>query len=108
MGWLLIVLVALWVLGGYLVFRFGTRPPNRAGKSLSRTASHRLALVGDRIQVDLACSSAGVPLLPREKREPWDIMLVIDHSSSMGEGPGSALDETCKARSLARVTAHAR
>ena len=65
-------------------------PHTPESHALFRTAGRRLMRVGERMDVCLHASAQGVP--PPARQEPCDIVLLIDHSSSMGGGPGSALE----------------
>nr|VFK31305.1 MAG: von Willebrand factor type A domain-containing protein [Candidatus Kentron sp. MB]VFK75427.1 MAG: von Willebrand factor type A domain-containing protein [Candidatus Kentron sp. MB] len=93
----LLCFLLLWVAVGYALFFFGTGNSVRNSPVIRRTASHKLALVGERIEVSLSCAAIGIPPAPTTEHPRWDIVLLIDHSGSMGDGPGSALDEARKA-----------
>ena len=103
---LLLATLALWIAIGYVLFWFGNRHPRSGTQPLIRTANQSLCLVGDRIEVCLACSTAGLPETSGVAEQvPWDIILVIDHSVSMGAGSGSALAEAKQAAiNLAQTT----
>jgi uncharacterized protein YegL len=101
MSTLLIILAALslWVLGGLVFFWLGGLGSRATRKRpLVRSAYPRLCLSGDNIEVKLSCSTRGMPAPERDSPIiPWDLILLIDHSGSMGSGAGSPLDEARKA-----------
>ncbi len=92
----LLVLLALWAGAGTLVFWWGTRTPWPGSRRLVRTCGRRFAFVRQEVPVDLWVSAHG---LPRESQQPVPhrVMLVLDHSGSMGSGPGSALEHSRQA-----------
>ena len=89
MIWILLLLV-LWVGGGYLLLHLGTRP---TGTDYKRTTEAQVVAVGERLGVTLELAP------PRLEKEtpPHDVILAIDHSGSMGRGPGSPLREALRA-----------
>jgi Mg-chelatase subunit ChlD len=87
----LALLLLLWVLAGAAVFAWGTWTPRPGSRRLVRTASARVARVGDPVEVRLWPAAPGVPAR-RGPPEPRRVVLVLDHSSSMGGGPGSPLE----------------
>ena len=105
---LLIILgiLGLWIGVGCMLFLIYGRSPQLGSRTLTRGVGRRLYLVGDQVQVNLGCSNTGLPSVSTVKKStPWDIVLVIDHSSSMGAGVGSALEEAKQAAiNLVRTT----
>jgi uncharacterized protein YegL len=99
-------MLALWIIIGVGLFALVGRNPRPGGGALVRRVDRRLCLAGERVRVTLECSAAGLPQpKPAEGTTPWNLVLVIDHSSSMGTGTGSALDEARKAAiNLVRTT----
>ncbi len=109
MGFLTLLLLAaliLWIVTGYALFWYRNRHPRPGTRPLVRTASQHLCLVGDRVEVSLRCSAVGLPeTSAATDLTPWDIILVMDHSLSMGTGSGSALAEAKQAAiNLAQTT----
>jgi hypothetical protein len=99
---LLLALLLVWVLVGQALFWWGVRAPAPRARALARTADHRILLVGERLSVALHAAAHGIP--SPAKREPWDIVLLVDHSASMGAGRGSALETAKRAMiNLART-----
>ncbi len=91
-------LLSLWILVGVLLHILVGRNPTRKQPPLARGVSRRLCVEGDMLTVRLTCRAEGLPVVHADTVcTPWDIVLVIDHSGSMGSGPGSALDEARKA-----------
>jgi Mg-chelatase subunit ChlD len=94
--WLLaslaLLLVSGWVGAGLLLLFLGSR---KAGTGYQRRTQKRVYSVGENIEVELR--------LTPERRdstvEPQDIVLLLDHSTSMGGGPGSPLREAVRAAS---------
>jgi hypothetical protein len=118
----LLLLLGLWVLVGLLLLWFGAPRLSMIGdagihlvrhgrsyldklagiamfglagglakdRPLIRQVDRRWLLVGEQVQVSLQASAHGVPEV--RKAEPWDIALLVDHSGSMGSGPGSPLE----------------
>jgi len=100
------LLLGLWILIGVFIHLLVGRNPKQGSKPILRSVDRRICLVGHTIEVSLDCSAAGLPRPAIDaKVTPWDLILVIDHSSSMGTGTGSALHEARKAAiNLVRTT----
>ena len=103
---ILSLILLLWVLLGLALYWLGGRNPKPGSQPLVRRVDRRLCLVGDSVGVTLSCSTTGLPQArDAANGAPWDLVLVIDHSSSMGSGLGSALQEARKAAiNLVRTT----
>lgn len=102
----LLAVLLIWVGVGYALYWYRGRVPESGSKPLIRRASHPMCLVGDQVDITLACSSIGLPRDKSDSRpEPWDIVLLLDHSGSMGSGVGSPLEEAKQAAiNLVRTT----
>ncbi len=99
-------LVFLWILIGVALYLLVGPNPKPDKRPLTRSIDRRLCLVGDTLEVTLRCSATGLPW-PQidDSAPPWDLVLVIDHSASMGSGTGSALQEAHQAAiNLVRTT----
>lgn len=92
----LALLLLLWVAAGAAVFAWGTWTPRPGSRRLVRTASARVARVGDEVGVRLWPAALGVPVR-RGEPEPRRVVLVLDRSVSMGDGPGSPLQHARRA-----------
>jgi uncharacterized protein YegL len=92
----------LWVVAGLATFWWGTRTPQPGTRRLVRTCGRRIAFVGSEVPVDLWPSAQGLPARQAELRS-HRVVLVLDHSGSMGSGPGSGLEA---ARSAALSFVH--
>ena len=105
MLYILILLLALWVLAGLALYIWQEPNPKGHRGPLSRRVNRRLCVVGDHVKVTLECSARGLPPLPAQDQQLWDLALVIDRSGSMGFGEGSALNEAARAAiNLIRTT----
>lgn len=103
-AWLLL-LALVWIGVGLALFWWGTRTPAPGSRRLVRTCGRRFAFVHQEVPVDLWPAAKG---LPRPKRPPREqrVLMVLDHSGSMGRGPGSSLEHAKRAAvSFARSTA---
>lgn len=101
---LLFPLAALGGMYGYVALR----SPDPGSAPLVRTADRRMAWVGDSVTVRLHVNGDRfVPAsAPVRAGRPHVSVLVIDRSSSMGSGPGSALESARSAAGyFARVVA---
>ncbi|MDQ3803389.1 MAG: VWA domain-containing protein [Acidobacteriota bacterium] len=87
---LALLLVAGWVGAGLLVLFLGSR---KAGTVYERRTQKRIYSVGENIEVNLRLT----PERQDGAVEPQDIVLLLDHSTSMGSGPGSPLREAVRA-----------
>ncbi|HET8799357.1 MAG TPA: vWA domain-containing protein, partial [Thermoanaerobaculia bacterium] len=90
---LLIAVIALllWVGTGVALFRWNARP---RGTEFTRAADRALLPVGGNVRVSLQVVP---PALPATSVEPHDVVLLLDHSPSMGDGPGSVLSAALRA-----------
>ena len=103
---LLTSILALWIFVGVVLFWLFGYTPRPGTRALVRSVDRRICLVGDEVGVTLSASAKGLPAPQmNDSVTPWDIVLVIDHSGSMGSGVGSALHEARKAAiNLVRTT----
>jgi Mg-chelatase subunit ChlD len=86
----LLLLLALWVGAGLLLLARGSR---RLGSDYQREVARRVCAVGEEVEVALRLvAPVRMPLA-----DDHDVLLVIDHSGSMGSGPGSPLREAVRA-----------
>ncbi len=92
----LLILLLSWVAAGLLIFWLGTRTPRPGSRRLLRTCRRKIAFVGSEITVELWPTAQN---LPRESAtsDTRRVVLVLDHSGSMGRGPGSGLEEARRA-----------
>jgi uncharacterized protein YegL len=93
MWWLassVLLLMIAWIGAGLLVLFLGSR---KAGTVYERRTQKRIYSVGENIGVNLRLT----PERQAEPSEPHDIVLLLDHSTSMGGGPGSPLREAIRA-----------
>lgn len=93
MWWLaasVLLLVVGWIGVGLLVLFLGSR---KAGMVYERRTQKRIYSVGENIEVNLRLT----PERHAAPVEPHDIVLLLDHSMSMGGGPGSPLREAIRA-----------
>ena len=86
----LLALLALWVGSGLLLLMRNSR---RSGTDYRRGATKRVYVVGEEIEVDLRLVAPAKIQLA----DDHDVLLIIDHSGSMGSGPGSPLREAVRA-----------
>ncbi|MCA1565901.1 MAG: VWA domain-containing protein [Acidobacteria bacterium] len=93
MTWIILALLALsglWIGAGLLLLKRGSR---RVGTDYRRGVAERVYVVGQEIEVDLRLvAPANMQLM-----DDHDVLLIIDHSGSMGSGPGSPLREAVRA-----------
>ncbi|MFL6284967.1 MAG: vWA domain-containing protein [Pyrinomonadaceae bacterium] len=93
MTWVILMLLAftaLWVGAGMLILALNGR---RLGGDYRREVSRRVYALGDDIEVKLHF----VPPARMQAADDHDVLLAIDHSGSMGGGPGSPLREAVRA-----------
>lgn len=88
-----VVLLAVWVLVGAIWWWFGTRTPRLGKQTLIRTADRKVARAGDRVAVTLHLDPGKLPPSPVAEQTGFRVLLMMDHSGSMGFGPGSPLQE---------------
>lgn len=86
-----ILFLLLWIAAGLATFWWGTRTPQPGTRRLVRTCGRKIAFVGSDVPVDLWPSAQGLPERRGELRS-HRVVLVLDHSGSMGSGPGSGLE----------------
>jgi uncharacterized protein YegL len=86
----LLLLLAAWVGGGMLLL---ARDARRRGSDYQREVKGRVYSVGDGVEVVLRLVAPATMRLA----EDHDVVLAIDHSGSMGAGPGSPLREATRA-----------
>jgi hypothetical protein len=100
----LLALLLVWIVAGLIVFLLGTQTPGRKSRKLVRTCDRRLGYVNTPVNARLWISGHGLPT-GEAKKEQVCIVQVLDHSTSMGSGPGSPLDQAVNAAaSFARNT----
>ncbi|HEX7152280.1 MAG TPA: vWA domain-containing protein [Thermoanaerobaculia bacterium] len=82
----------IWIGAGVALFRWYARP---SGSDFKRAADRALVPVGGNVRVSLQLTppSATAPTTV----DPHDVVLLLDHSPSMGDGPGSALSAAVRA-----------
>jgi hypothetical protein len=105
---ILILLLAPLVLVGALYLWVVIRTPRPDSGRLVRTADRKLVWSGSQVQVQLHVNlDQELPVRPDNNvRKRHVIALVLDHSSSMGQGPDSPLEAVKSAASIfARTTA---
>lgn len=93
MTWIILTLLALlivWIGAGLLLL---LRSSRRLGTDYRRGVAERVYVVGEEIEVDLRL----VAPANMQLADDHDVLLIIDHSSSMGSGPGSPLREAVRA-----------
>lgn len=81
-----LALLALWIVVGTSLLVFGTRS---RGAGLRRSLSARVIPLGRTVRVTLLAS----PPVPVAGAPDHDVILLLDHSGSMGVAPGSPLRE---------------
>ena len=87
----IVILLLLWIGMGALLLWFFSRP---AGPDdFIRAVGQRIVTYSEPVDVTLKLKP---PLLPMTDEEPHDVVLVLDHSSSMGAAPGSPLREAVR------------
>lgn len=90
---LLIAVIALltWIGAGTALLWWQSRP---RGSTFTRAIDRRSVPVGGTVRVSLRLIP---PAVPAAVPEPHDVVLLLDQSSSMGDGPGSALASAIRA-----------
>ncbi len=79
---ILFVLVVLYLAIGLGIYFLGTRQSQRKAQSLVRFTNQRLVFKDETIKVCLQASKIEMPV-QEEKKDPWNILLVMDKSGSM-------------------------
>ncbi|HEX7333459.1 MAG TPA: VWA domain-containing protein [Pyrinomonadaceae bacterium] len=87
---MLLTLLAVWIGAGLIVLARNSR---QAGNDYRRRVAGRVFSVGAEVEVELRL----VPPAKMELADDHDVLLVIDHSGSMGSAPGSPLREAVRA-----------
>jgi hypothetical protein len=82
LGPILLIPVIVYLAVGLAIFAIGTWPASGRKKSIIRRCERKVVLKDEDINVKLKVSAKGVPPIT-EKSPPWNIVLVIDKSSSM-------------------------
>lgn len=93
MTWIILaplVLLGLWIGAGWLLLMRSSR---RFGTDYQRRVSERVYVAGEDIEVELRL----VAPANMQLADDHDVLLIIDHSGSMGSGPGSPLREAVRA-----------
>lgn len=85
------IALLLWIGIGAGLLSWYARP---TGSTFTRSADRRLAPIGGTVHVTVQLIP---PLRPAMVVEPHDVVLLLDRSSSMGDGPGSALSSALRA-----------
>lgn len=86
LGPVLLVPVIIYLAVGLVIFAIGTWSPSWRRKSIIRRCERKLALKNEDIKVQILASARKVPPVTQES-EPWNIILVMDNSSSMMGSP---------------------
>ncbi|MFH1057732.1 MAG: VWA domain-containing protein [Pseudomonadota bacterium] len=94
---LLLILLGLWALVGMAIWWWGTRCPAPGARGVVRRADRRVARVGDAVGVTLHLDHRELPANPNPNQQRFRVVLILDHSGSMGHGPGSPLQEAKRA-----------
>ncbi|WP_043744681.1 vWA domain-containing protein [Paramagnetospirillum magneticum] len=89
MAWFL-GLIAIWIALGWALLVWGARP---RGRKFRRSVSTRVCTVGQRVKVSLTLTAPP----SRHPPPPLDVVMLLDHSSSMGAAPGSPLQMMLRA-----------
>ncbi|MCP4156368.1 MAG: VWA domain-containing protein [bacterium] len=92
--WTILALVIIYLGIGLGIYAAGTRKRKEGAKSIIRNASQCLVFKEENINVSLQASTLEMPQ-KKEEKEPWNVVLVLDKSGSMGAG--SALDHAKEA-----------
>lgn len=92
-GLFFLLLLALWVGGGLWLLWRGS---GKSSGNFQREVSPRICAVGETIDVTLQVSAPPADT-STQQIEDRDVVLAIDHSGSMGAGPGSSLREALRA-----------
>lgn len=82
LGPILLIPVVIYLAVGLTIFAIGTWPSPGGKKSIIRRCERKVALKDEDINVTLKVSAKGLPPITEESA-PWNIVLVIDKSSSM-------------------------
>ncbi|UCH94407.1 MAG: VWA domain-containing protein, partial [Candidatus Aminicenantes bacterium] len=82
LGPILLIPVALYLAVGLAIFAIGTWSTFTGKKSIIRQCERKFALKDEDIKVKILASARGVSPVT-EKSEPWNIVLVMDNSTSM-------------------------
>jgi uncharacterized protein YegL len=93
---LLLALLLLWILAGLILFWWGTRTPRPGTMRLVRTCDKWLTNVNSPVNVRLWLSGNDLPGGQKVKQR-HHVVYVLDQSFSMGEGPGSPLEQVVAA-----------
>lgn len=80
-----VIALLIWIGAGVALLRWSSKP---RGSNFTRAVDRPLLPVGESVRVSLQLVP---PSLPVVSEEPHDVVLMLDQSSSMGDGPGSAL-----------------
>jgi uncharacterized protein YegL len=90
---LLFVIIGLliWIGAGVALLRWHARP---SGSEFKRSADRALMPVGGNVRVSLRLIP---PTVAATFVDPHDVVLLLDHSPSMGDGPGSAMSAAVRA-----------
>src|SRR6266849_5974377 len=86
----LLLLLTLWIGAGAIMLHLGS---GSAGAGYRRRVLRRVVGVSEAVPVEVHLLRPIEPSLVQDR----DVVLVIDHSSSMGSGPGSPLQEAIRA-----------
>lgn len=95
-GVLLLIALLAWIAIGALLLRWGARSLQSGSHVLVRKCASLVVPMHDQATVRL-CTKAPRP--SADDLEEIHVVLVIDNSGSMGEGPGSPLDNALQAAS---------
>ena len=99
-----LTLLGIWAAAGAAALWWGARAPAPGSRRLVRTCDRWVAHVHSEVTVRLWPNVADLPALDGEIA-PCRVVLVVDHSSSMGTGPGSPLARSIEAAiSFVRAT----
>ncbi|MBK8540744.1 MAG: VWA domain-containing protein [Ardenticatenia bacterium] len=90
MIWVFIIALAAWVAAGWILLWLKSRP---VGDRYQRRVSSGVNSIGEQIEVELRLA----PEFDQALTGEHDVLLLIDHSGSMGAGPGSPLREAVRA-----------
>ncbi|HEV2762193.1 MAG TPA: tubulin-like doman-containing protein [Pyrinomonadaceae bacterium] len=90
MLYLLLAVLLLWVLAGLALFLWGAHTPRPGARPLVHTCDRRLAYANSEVTARL-WPGARAPSSDERPVGHYRVVLVFDHSSEMGSGPGSPL-----------------